>query len=57
MESYQRLLAVVNNKKPPGERTRCECGKEIFTRQLEKHKNTVLHHTLLFKKQQVSGSK
>lgn len=54
MESYQRLLAAVNRKKTPGERTLCECGKEIFTRQLEKHKNTTLHHTLLFKKQQVA---
>ena len=52
MNSYQRLLHVVNTGKVRAERTTCECGKEIYTRQLEKHKTTALHHTLFFKKQQ-----
>lgn len=50
MTAYQRLIETLNKRKEPSERTTCDCGKEIFTRQLEKHKRTALHNLLMFKK-------
>lgn len=50
-DSYEKLLGVVNRKKEKGKRTVCECGKEIFVAQLEKHRGTGLHAILMFKKQ------
>ena len=49
--SYDRLLSTINKRRTPAERIVCDCGKEIFTKQLEKHKETSLHHILMFKKQ------
>jgi hypothetical protein len=51
--SYERLLRVANHRKTPGERCYCECGKEIFKNQLEKHRQTSLHNTLMFRKQKI----
>ena len=53
--SYDRLLSSINKRRTPAERCQCECGKEIFKKQLEKHKETSLHHILMFKKQKKSS--
>lgn len=50
-DSYEKLLGTVNRKKEKGKRTVCECGKEIFVAQLEKHRGTGLHAILMFKKE------
>lgn len=50
ISSYERLLAQMNNRRRPlAERTRCECGKEVYTKQLDKHRQTTIHHVLMFK--------
>lgn len=48
--AYETILSNVNKKKTPAPRTRCECGKEIFVAQLEKHRNTMFHRMLMMKK-------
>lgn len=48
--TYDRLISTINRRRTPAPRTVCECGKEIFSRQIEKHKKTSLHNMLMFKK-------
>lgn len=57
MNSYEKVLSTVNERKTPAPRTTCVCGKEIFVKQLEKHQRTALHHCLMFKKKQMSSTK
>ena len=55
-DSYDRLLTQLNKRRRPlADRTQCECGKEVFASQLDKHRLTTIHHVLLFKKNKIAS--
>lgn len=55
--SYDRLLKQMNRKTERAARGQCECGKEVFLKQLDKHRQTTIHHVLMFKKNKATQPK
>lgn len=45
--SYECLVRTYNRSRKISTKTLCECGKEIFSSQLEKHLQTKMHKQLL----------
>lgn len=45
---YDTLLKTYNRERPKKPRETCECGKQIYVSQRERHLNTQMHRDLLY---------